>query len=195
QREEVYSDWLAWAIEQLRNPDRIFQIFEVEPPRQYWGIVTVRRERWVPKGQEEQAGKIDLVVEAGDQWAMIIEVKMGSADIADTKKQRKYLRSKKARSASRVLLALSGERPIYEGGFILRKWEDICVRLRRIMPDLRKAGLSVVQRAMILSFVGAVEQNILEFPGQLRLKLGHRYGISSALEDYLDKCLKAEEFL
>lgn len=193
-REEVYSDWLAWVLEQLPKPEHIFKIFKIKLQKQYSGEVSVRRERWVPKGDEEEAGRIDLVVEVGDQWAMIIEVKMGLAELADTKKQRKYLRSKKAKVASTVLLALSGESQSYEG-FKLRKWEDLCIQLRHMMPDLERAGLSVIQRTMILGFVGAVEQNILDFPGQLKLKLRRKYGMSSALEDYLRKCLNAEVFL
>jgi hypothetical protein len=189
QREEVYSDWLAWILEQLPSPHHILKLFQVKSLMKYSGKISVRREIWVPKGNHERTGRIDLVVEVGDQWMIIIEVKMGSAELADTQKQRNYIRSSKAKSASRILLALSGASPTYEK-FSLRQWRSLCILLRRMMPDLKKAGLTLIQRTMILSFVGAIEQNVLGFPGLLKLKLNNSYGMSPDLANYLTNCLR-----
>lgn len=191
-REEVYSDWLAWTLEQLPSPGHIAELFQLQLPVKYSGKISVRREIWVPKGHHEQTGRIDLVVEVGDQWMIIIEVKMGSAELADTQKQRNYLRSRKAKSASKILLALSGASPTYEK-FSLRQWRDLCILLRRMMPELKKAGLTLIQRTMILSFVGAIEQNIIGFPGLLKVKLNNSYGMSPDLENHLTNCLGTEE--
>lgn len=94
----------------------------------------------------------------------MIEVKVTSADEAETDKQsgyRKWLESLRCRHKPQpVLVAVGAEREGYPGGFMAVQWSEICIALRRMLPGLHRR-LGILKTALIAAFVGAVESNLL----------------------------------
>jgi hypothetical protein len=171
EREEAYSDWLQWVIVQVRRPDLVFGLFGLQPPDDWknWADVPpeVYREVPVAEGHDGHGGRLDIVVDYPGHARLIVEVKKTGADEADTDKGMGYRRSQAAGSdtGSRcqyVLLATTGAQAEYAGGFRFRSWADVCVGLRRIIQHAR-GEMRFLTAAMILAFVGAVEQNLLGF--------------------------------
>jgi len=95
-REEAYSDWLQWIIQQIHTPQDIFWLLHVPEPAgiNNWRLDSrqVEREFWVPEGHTDQTGRLDLVVHYESRAVIVIEVKTTSVEDADTQKQRGYLR-------------------------------------------------------------------------------------------------------
>ncbi len=170
-REEAYSSWLAWILEQLKTSQYIEKIFMVKIKHPFPGQVSCELEEWVSEGNLRQSGRIDILISIGGSHALVLEVKVGDADYADTGKQTGYAKSFGGR-VRKILLARSGEKGRYEGGFVLRRWDQICVNLRRLVPELE---LNHIQKALILAFVGAVEQNIAGLSSNAKqIELGMR---------------------
>ena len=192
QREEAYSDWLAWILEQLETPQRIHNVFGLDPVQAHecHAPVVVGREVPLEEGHEGHAGRIDLTVSFGERLALVIEVKKTDADNADTVKGAGYSKSLPLH-ARRVLLAVSGERETYEGNFHLVTWGNVCTALRNLARTLCQEN-SIILAAMILAFVGAVEENLLGFPVHhiRRLMDGIRVPVSAAVGNHLEQWLK-----
>ena len=170
-REEAYSSWLAWILEQLKTSDCVERIFMVKLKAHFSGQVSCGLEEWVSEGHMGQSGRIDILISVGGSRALVLEVKVGDADYDDTGKQTGYAKSFGKR-VQKILLARSGEKGRYEGGFVLRRWDQICVNLRRLVPELE---LNHIQKALILAFVGAVEQNIAGLSSNTKqIELGMR---------------------
>lgn len=191
-REEVYSDWLAWILEQIQLPRRIFilllgetdQVLEAKCEKR----LKVKRELGI-LDEEGLRRRTDLELIYGQQEAIVVEVKKGDADKVDLDQLQAQFQNK-ATFAYHILLAANGMQNDY-AGFKLRKWEDVCLGLRRAV---RGAELkSTIQAAMILAFVGAVEQNILGMPGNFAERYREKQLISTwerqRIQTYL---LKAE---
>lgn len=87
QREENYSDWLKWIVEQI-SAERVCEIFKI-PNAIVSGCkgLTAEREVWVEKGHEGQGGRLDLVIRYPDKAVIVVEVKLTGAESADTGKQ------------------------------------------------------------------------------------------------------------
>ena len=193
EREEAYSDWLAWIVEQMETSERIFRLFgvkDLELQNRCTGPVIVKREESVSKGHEGHSGRIDLIVSFGSRKTLVIEVKMRDADSADTGKQKGYSQSLLS-IKRRVLIATAGEHDQYPGGFYLRKWKDVCLELRRIVLKLLEEEKRI-QSAMILAFIGAVEQNILGFPRNLAQRIEDHIPVSSSISDHLENYWKED---
>jgi hypothetical protein len=165
-REEAYADWLEWILRQFGSPAIIFRLFDVQFDCTPWGAcrVEIGRELAISSGHVDRTGRLDLWVRVGDQALVVIEIKKYGADGADTDKQIGYLhwvanRSEPHKDA--ILIAAAGEERVYKG-FRLLTWEHVCLTLRNLVPELCATG-KVGFAAMALSFVGAVEQNLLGF--------------------------------
>jgi hypothetical protein len=61
-----------------------------------------------------------------------------------------------------VLLATDGDKEKYAGEFRLLRWADLCLTIRSLVVGLLHQEDAVLA-AMTLSFLGAVEQNLLGF--------------------------------
>jgi hypothetical protein len=163
EREEAYSDWLAWVIEQLATPENIIHLLCGESDgallRQCSGPLKVYRETVFVTA--ESVRRTDIEICFGQKRAVLIEVKMIDADqVID-----QQLRDESHYGSDfekRLLLVLSGEAPTSSNGFALLLWRDICLRLRRLVPSICRQNLSVT--AMVLGFLSAVEQNVLHLP-------------------------------
>jgi hypothetical protein len=199
EREETYSDWLQWVIQQIRSPPLIYRVFGVPAPP---GIADwkdlppkIQREYWVPSGHVSQEGRLDLVVRFGTNALIVIEVKKTGAEEADKAKQDGYsawLGDQQVAHKDAVLLATSAADTIYHG-FRFVPWTTVCKGLRKTAAGFCKEQ-KVVVAAMILAFVAAVEQNLLGFSsGVVRDVCREQFMLFNAtVVDYLEVCLKQE---
>jgi hypothetical protein len=166
QREEAYSDWLAWILERLESAERIFRVLGINQPeaiaRCGEAKAEVKRERVVAEGHQGHQGRMDIVVLFLGIAVIGVEVKPGLADRADIAKHRGYgrwLEGRQERYKPKILIAAKGDRKEYNH-FALREWAGVCVDLREIALSLRDQG-NFILAAMTLAFVGAVERNLL----------------------------------
>lgn len=172
-REEAYSDWLQWILQEL-SPAQLVRLLGImgDDANQILADSSKRqttREVWVPHGHEESEGRLDILINWDSGAFLVVEVKKESADDAVTDKHTGYVESFAGRHTRLkepfILIATAGKHPQYDG-FRLVTWDDVCLRLRWICKDLlaekgnRKPILAI---AMILAFVGAVEQNLLGY--------------------------------
>jgi hypothetical protein len=203
-REEAYSDWLAWVVEQLKAPEPVFRLFGEKCPAEWSACSTalaVSREPVVPSGHAGHEGRLDLLIDYDGLPLLIVEVKKGGAEQADTEKQGGYRRSVEKRHPNRelrpVLLVTSAEEASSEGGFVIRTWAEVCVELRRMAAGKLKIGVPRISLAMILAFVAAVEQNLLGFSSDLIRRIKEDKGDSvyffnTNVVDHIAKSLSQE---
>lgn len=186
-REEAYSDWLAWVMVELGDPSRIGRVLYggaiPEGLLACKGPCIVDREEWVP------SGRLDLVIRFGSEALIVIEVKVIGADSADTVKQAGYsewLHARGAKWKDAILIATSAERQEGYEGFRVLLWEDLCIRLRQVMPSLKREG-RLISAVLMLAFVGAVEQNLLQLPSLSGIDQDSSGTLGLRLIDRLDK--------
>jgi len=165
-REEAYSDWLQWILQQVQTPREVFRLLGVDPPGTLleWRELPpeVGRELPVPEGHEDQEGRLDLWVRYESNALFVLEVKKSDADHADTRKQAGYkawLESQPEPHKYPILIAADAEKEVYEG-FRLLRWSDLCVGLRRLACRLTIGG-HIAAAALTLALAGAIEQNLL----------------------------------
>ena len=197
-REEAYSDWLAWILERLGTGNRILAVLGAPRTEASWGNLEARvvREYIVEAGHVDQAGRVDIQLTFEDQAVIWIEVKVTSADVADMEKNAGYSSSQAIRCEphkARFAIATRGLLGVYDG-FEFRSWLTICTGLRSAAIEFRDEG-AVSAAAMTLAFVGAVEQNLLGFPVRLLKRARSNTPIWSCVEiaDHLDSWLKNVE--
>lgn len=194
-REEAYSDWLAWVLSQLPATRMLYGLFGLHcPPELEHAKIQplVDREPVAPFGHMGSTGRLDLLIKLKTRTIMVIEVKTGSADESDTDKHKGYKQSV-PEGTPLVLIATDGEHPEYNG-FQLRLWASVCQELRKLIPDLiPDRGITVA--ALILAFVGAVEQNLLRFHSWMAdPSVVQQVGMfDSRLLDHLQGALRREE--
>src|SRR5262249_55317644 len=127
--------------------------------------VEVQRECCVPHGHVDQEGRLDVVIRYGDRAMLVVEIKKGRAEDADTAKHagyKQWLQEQDCQHKFSVLLAVSAEEDTYEG-FSFLSWSALCIEMRLLAMALKGEPQSRLTAAMVLAFVGAVEQNLLGF--------------------------------
>ena len=156
--EPAYSRWLAWVLEQLGSADAVWRVLGLpDPPPQVRKLGTETEVRITPED------RLDIVVYCDGVESVVVETKLGSAEGCYLDDQLgRYKKQVGGWDAKGVLIVLDAERDSYEG-FVVRRWKDVCVGLRRELLDVARPKPPIVV-AMILAFVGAVEQNLLGFP-------------------------------
>jgi hypothetical protein len=172
-REEIYSDWLAWLFS-LMTPHEIADVLALPELRgqeydQVDEMIIVEREVWVDNGHEGQRGRVDILLEIHGRALVVVEVKLGSADAADTAKQIGYVRSiEQSRRYSKykgkikfVLLATDGSKPEYHG-FSIRKYDIFCRNLRRLACSWINEKNKLFHAALLLAFTATTESNVLK---------------------------------
>jgi hypothetical protein len=190
EREESYSDWLGWIIEQLAIPERITKLLLNESTNESTKLVgqlKVHRESSLTVLEGKRRTDIEVIF--GTQRAILIEVKLIDADEVDPE-QLKDQADYRSGFAHYLLLALSGESPAVHTPFKLLLWRELCIRLRKMIPELCRDNL--ITAAMSLAFVGAVEQNLLGLPRSLKQQLEKGLSVNSTLLDYLLECPRRE---
>ena len=146
-REEAYSDWLAWLLSELRDGASVgmflFGDSIPEEIRETKAVCKVERERWVPAGHKDQAGRLDCVVTFGDTIVIVIEVKVQGADSADTVKQIGYfnwLTEQDALCQRALLLTTDAKKAADYDKFNVVLWRDLSRRGRKLLPILCAEG-------------------------------------------------------
>jgi hypothetical protein len=192
-REESYSDWLAWCLEQL-EPARALVALGLNPALAVSDApFEAKRERYVMSDRTTSFGRIDIRLLASGREIVDIEVKLGDADSEDLHQLQVYGRSG---NAARVLIATSGSKLIYHK-FHLRKWEEVCISLRHAVRGLiRKRTL--LQASWMLQFVAAVEENLLKIRGPLLRAICNRderliVGEAGYETEHLRRCISSQE--
>jgi hypothetical protein len=163
-REEVYSDWFQWVLLQIADARLIGWILGSPNAERFANSqepIRVDREIPVEHGHIDQTGRLDLVISQGSARIAAIEVKTRAYSEADLEKHKGY--SDSIISPETELIFLSVDLPDSDlSGFRFRSWADVCVTLRAIAPRLLGPE-RILGTALILAFVGAVEQNLLGF--------------------------------
>lgn len=172
-REEAYSDWLAWVFSELKSAERIARVLYEDLtllPEEFLLCkehCTSEREVWIPTGHKGRSGKLDCVLRFGKDAIIVLEVKVIGADSADTIKQAGYRQWLEEQSETiklqPILIATSGDQQKEYEGFKLLHWRDLCKNLRNILPEIIKES-RLTSAAIIAGFVSAVEQNLLGLP-------------------------------
>lgn len=200
EREEAYSDWLEWAVRQIREPSQVLRLFGISLPAEAGKLTTdsfeVQREVAVSYGHADRTGRLDLVIRYGRTLLVVIEVKKTGADEADTMKHEGYARWVREQNYPKtisILLATDAVSAEY-GTFQFSSWAKVCVELRRLAPLLAREW-RVTVAALMLAFVGAVEQNLLGFSaGMVRnVSAGRMSLFNSKIVSHLSECLGLEE--
>ncbi len=189
EREEAYSDWLKWVIEQLGRPALVGQVFGIEKNRlsAMRGALKVARETPIIS-EDTQRRRTDLDIRFGTQRALRVEVKLRDASAIDHP-QLSDQEGDKNRFCHYIFLVRSGSLKGYRGNFVVRHWKDVCLDLRRMMPKL---NLGLIQKAMVMAFVGAVEQNILKLPGNVPQLIARKVRINSSVREHIEEGLKGQ---
>jgi hypothetical protein len=162
-REESYSDWLAWILQGMKSASEILLLFGL-PGRTVAGSLATS----VTREEINDEGRTDVVVRFGDEHLLLIEVKTkptgpGLAD--QLKRYTKWASNHFKGERSFVLLGLEEPAEDIEP-FIFISWRTLCVGLRRL-ARLRKEG-DLMSAAAILIFCGAAEQRLLGFSDERR---------------------------
>jgi hypothetical protein len=163
-REEVYSDWLQWVLQQFSDPQSLRRILGSPNLAQLANPdepVIVDREITVEHGYAGQAGRLDLVFRQQSRRLIVVEVKTRAYAGADLEKHVGYTESIDSPETEFIFLAVN---PPDTGllGFRFVSWAEVCVALRAIARS-RLGPNHILSTALVLAFVGAVEQNLLGF--------------------------------
>jgi len=192
-REEAYSDWLAWMLNELKSPEAALEVLRIRDPE------LLRRIRGMSYHFEREYhiplyGRLDLFCRFEEEALIAVEIKKTAADVADTDKQLdycKWLKKQTARFKYAVLLAVGATNEDDCKGFEALRWEDVCIDLRRMLPGIRDR-LGVVAAAMFVAFISAVESNLL---GLVAPKEG-KYGWSllyARTADHIERSLETRD--
>jgi hypothetical protein len=169
-REEAYSDWLAWVLQEFRAGGLVGRLLfgDGTPESKLLSkapAYSVDREVWVPEGHKGRAGRLDCVLRFDDA-VVVLELKRSDAELADTAKHEGYMKwldGRHERFKRGLLIAASTENHESYDGFVLLQWKTLCQRARRLACELR-AGNRLSFVATLCAFIGAIEQNLLGFP-------------------------------
>ena len=164
-REEGYSDWFAWIIKQLEDHRLVFRLLDIDDDsmmKECEGKPDVTREEWAEEGHEGQGGRLDITIRYKPKLLIHVEVKVVSAEEADLGKNAGYKKSLEKCGGEQYhrLLITEAEDTSYDGYEVL-KWADICIKLREMV--FKKQIEQPLVASLVLSFAGAIEQNLLGF--------------------------------
>lgn len=172
EREESYTDWLAWLLQEAGSAEAVLKVFGLEstefgsrvrsaPPQ-------VDREETIAAGGGKKK-RLDLVVRFGETGILLVEVKVrpieeaGGSDNLEVYLE--WLKSQEAAVKHAILLVPDSlESPC--GGWDVRTWGEVGLGLRAQAMVLRKAAPpNLLVASSLLCFAGAVEQNVLGLAG------------------------------
>ncbi|MCX6624329.1 MAG: hypothetical protein NTY38_25355 [Acidobacteria bacterium] len=175
EREESYSDWLAWLLEQMGSAEQVLRVFGLEDSdfgrlvRDKNPVVS-REYTFRPPGGEVK--RLDIYVCFGDAGALLIEVKIRDLDEAGGSENLPIYGSwleacwpdSKCRHA--ILLVPNSMELEFPGWEVL-SWDHVSLQLRREAAACCSPSTpgKLLFAAMLLCFAGAVEQNLLGLSG------------------------------
>jgi len=177
EREEAYSDWFGWILEQLGDSRRVLRLLGVQD-RKLLRVCssetpTINREFKIPDGRP------DLVVEFGNRLLVIVEIKTKPFDRDSARDQlTKYARwTPDPRNPPQRTLRYFAAVEFGEFGcpstFEPMPWRELTLRMREQAREWIRASKNqpsdrndLIRAAMTLAFCGAVEQNLLGLSGK-----------------------------
>lgn len=171
-REEAYSDWLIWVLNNIEEPRQLLRVLGINDHVAEDALRSVprnaEREVFTAEGHPGHTGRLDLQMVVRGKVLIQVELKLGSADDSDVGKGKGYSRSSKTYGVAkdhrhRRLLAADGGERSYPGGYRLVTWKHVAVQLRIVAAQMVREHRSLAA-LKVLGFVGAVEQNLLQFP-------------------------------
>ena len=176
EREENYSDWLAWLLEQMGSAEQVLRVFGLEDcdfgRLVHNEKVSISREEnfWTMSDDVKRA---DIVVRFGDAGILLVEVKIRDLNDAGGSTNLpiyyEWLESEKGQpDPQRRRAILLTPSPIESPcpGWEVLSWGHVSLRLRlqaEAYTTLTPGKLLFA--AMLLCFAGAVEQNLLGWSG------------------------------
>lgn len=116
EREESYSDWMKWILEQISDPRRIGKVMGVKEKSlsRFSGKIRIDREVGI-KDMEGNRRRTDLDISYGETDAFRVEIKKGMRVMSIPNNSR--LKSGRGSSNTTYLLFPQGKRVITVGGF------------------------------------------------------------------------------
>jgi hypothetical protein len=166
-REEAWSDWLAWILEQKEDSAQVLDLFRLDPAPGAGTTCKAKREFCTPDG------RLDLVVRFGSA-TLLVEIKtiskVGEFQLED------YSAWLKRQSAPLTPLLLARDEPenLKTKGWGFCSWETVSMGLRTWASEWLGEGRRI-QTALTLAFCGAVEQNLLGFGKRLNAPRAAEY--------------------
>lgn len=168
--EPAYSDWLQWLVEALVSRDWVFRLLGIPNDSHRMRLAApkvsaVNRE--TPVWQQSDGaliGFLDLDIWFGDNARIVVECKTFDQSF---EKQGRYRESLDSSEVETDFVLLTNDHPDTEMvfGFTSRNWESFCLEARRLVPSVAQDA-GVVIPSLMLAFIGAIEQNILELNGE-----------------------------
>jgi hypothetical protein len=172
-REESYSDWLAWLLTEMDSTTAVLRLFGLERTEfgeQVQGEAThVTREEHIRTDGGNK--RLDIVIRFGEVGTLLIEVKVRAIEDAGGRDSLPiYLEWLKKQKASRsryyAILLVPGPVGLIGEEWDVQTWDQVSLRLRTQASGLGEPahGTSLLS-ALLLCFAGAVEQNVLGLAG------------------------------
>lgn len=166
-REESYSDWLAWIFQGFARAAEILPLFALGDDT---GDVLGQVER-IRREASGEHGRTDIEVSFGERALLLIEVKVqptGDELFSQLERYKDWAAGQQVEQ--RLFALLATEEPQQTvSPFLFTHWSELCMRLRRYAKRLKEPDR--LRAAAILIFCGAVEQNLLGLsarPGPFR---------------------------
>jgi hypothetical protein len=168
--EPAYSDWLQWLVETIGRRDWIGSLLGIPADSHIIHAATPKVsavEREVPVCQEDDGalvGFLDLDIWFGDAARIVVELKTFDQSF---EKQLRYKEALDVGDVETEFVLLTKDHPDTETvfGFRTRNWESFCLEARRLVPAVAQ-DRGVVVASLMLAFIGAVEQNVLQLGGE-----------------------------
>jgi hypothetical protein len=163
-REESYSDWLAWILQGMSGSDilTLFSLSDKCAGELSRSAEFVRREVW------RDQDRTDIEVTFAGQGFLLIEVKVKDVGTEISRQLQRYANKLAARH-NLLLVLLGTEAPepdVKECGFTFVRWNALCQRLRNHANRVKNSDM--LRAAAILIFCGAAEQNLLGLSSEPR---------------------------
>jgi len=172
EREESYSNWLAWLLERMDSAEEVLRVFNLEDTD---FANSVRNEKpkvyreqpfWTASGEPK---RLDIVVEFSDRAILLVEVKIRGIEFAGGAENLPiycdWLESRISDPSGRsaiLLVPTPMESPCR--GWQVRSWDQVSLSLRLQAREYAASSPGrLLLAAMLLCFSGAVEQNVLGY--------------------------------
>lgn len=168
-REEDWSDWLSHLIATSKSGIFCKNVFDIEDFNTEDYISPFRVEREITY----EFYRADIIIEWQNHFYSHVEVKIGDEQLTKTLETGEKLREKyqvPKNQWTNYLLLLSEQVPSWEqlttsypefDSVNIITWNDICIAIRRALLYEE----SIKWRVWAYSFLGAIEQKIIQFPG------------------------------
>lgn len=176
EREEAYSDWFGWILDQIGDAGRVLSLFGLGDKACASEKPVINREVRIPDG------RLDLVVKFGDSLLVVVEIKTKAFDPVAVRDQlARYARlvphpRKPPHQTFCLFAAVDFGEFDCPLPFEPLAWRELALRIRKLACEWVRASKGqpscrndLIRAAMALAFCGAVEQNLLGLSGQAAL--------------------------